>query len=75
MRFLDLGLIVLIAVLAVVVTLTTGCSTTRDYNQLTSQVAEYGVSKVVDKKEQKVCYFYRDADNFAMQCSDRKRGE
>lgn len=49
-----------------------GCAT-RDYTQLTDQVGEYGVQKIKDKKENVVCYVYRDGDNSSLSCVNTSR--
>jgi len=70
----DLGLVALIVLLGVAMFVLSGCSTPRDYKQVTFQIAEYGVSTVEVKKYNKVCVLYRDGDdNFAMQCFDLKK--
>lgn len=50
-----------------------GCSTPREYNQLTGQVAEYGVQSIEDKKNGNICYVYRDGDWSALSCLPKKK--
>lgn len=45
-----------------------GCTHKRDYIQLTDQIAETGLSKIVDKKTGNVCYLYVDGDGTRMNC-------
>lgn len=46
----------------------TACSTPRDYNTLSKQVAEYGIQRYEDKQKNVVCYVYRDDDSPALSC-------
>lgn len=48
--------------------ITVNCSTTRDYKQLTEQVADYGLQRLDDKSKGVSCYVYRDRDNSIMSC-------
>lgn len=44
-----------------------GCAT-RDYKQISDQVAEYGLQSYEDKKHSVVCYMYRDGDFSSLSC-------
>lgn len=49
-----------------------GCSTPRDYRQMTGQVAEYGVQSIQDKDKGVTCYVYRDGDWSSLSCVKTK---
>jgi uncharacterized membrane protein YjgN (DUF898 family) len=44
-----------------------GCAT-REYTQLTKQVADYGIQRFEDKEKNVTCYVYRDSDSNSMTC-------
>lgn len=44
----------------------TGCASTRDYTQVTKQVAEYGIQSI--KVGKATCFVYRDDDGSSMSC-------
>lgn len=50
--------------------LVSGCAT-RDYKELTKQVAEYGLQTYEDKKHNVLCYIYRDDDSNSMFCFEK----
>lgn len=52
-----------------------GCAGKRDYAMLTEQVAEYGVQRFEDDKNNVTCYIYRDKDSNSMTCLELQQSK
>jgi hypothetical protein len=50
-----------------------GCASTRDYEQLTTQVANNGVSVIHSQDDDAVCFVYKDSDGTALSCFKKGR--
>lgn len=63
----------LILMIMIIMFIMLGCSTPRDYTQMTDQVAEYGVQYIEDKKNGNICYVYRDGDWSSLSCVKKSK--